>query len=79
MIQILPGEYSQETLGAGCPLAEQGSKSEAPADTDVFCARQTHDGDSARYNCTLCCVIHYFFYLLDMLNSRDVYSNFIYL
>lgn len=61
MIQILPGEYSQETLGAGCPLAEQGSKSEAPADTEVFCARQTHDGDSARYNCTLCCVIHYFF------------------
>lgn len=32
----LPEEYSQDILGEGCPLAEQGRSKAAPADTEVF-------------------------------------------
>lgn len=46
----LPLEYSQDILGVGCPFAEHGSNKAAPADTDVFCERQTHVGNSVWIN-----------------------------
>lgn len=32
----LPVVNSQDILGIGCPLAEQGRRTAAPADTEVF-------------------------------------------
>lgn len=42
----IPVEYSQDILGIGCPLPEQGSNKAAPAETVVFCALHTQDGGS---------------------------------
>lgn len=35
-------------------MAEHGRSRAAPADTDVFCARHTHVGDSVRRDCFIC-------------------------
>lgn len=54
----LPDENSHDILGIGCPLAEHGRRTAAPAETDVFCGRHTQVGGSERRNYFIYYPIH---------------------